>query len=146
MRQLRWLAVIIALLGSAPVFAQARPTPDQLNKMMAAALQTESAPTKFSRPQIMGLTGVDVYTKGISLEEGDTTYWFAVTTPRLRDGLFFFIHKPSTKMFNMHRTDTHLRRVASARNFSGNLQVWAGSEADADMARQLSYWATHFRQ
>jgi hypothetical protein len=135
----------IALLAGAPGFAQTKPTPEQLERMITQALQEQGERVRFARPQIMGFNNVEVYTKQLGYEVGDTSYYFAVTTPRLKDGLFFFTNISSTKNFRMHRTDTHLRRVASALNDGRNLTVWAGPEADADMARQLAFWASHFK-
>ena len=64
--------------------------------------------------------------------------------PRQPDGLILFSRHEYPDVFNMHRTDTHLRRVTSARNFrqqGGGLTAWNGSDCDADFAEQLAVWA-----
>lgn len=143
MRKLMFIAATIAALfaGIAAPSAQTRPTPAQLAQMAAQALADPQTVT-FARPQVLGFEQA-VITHQLGFEEGDLTYYFAVTKPRLQDGLIFFTHQKSTNFYRMHRTDTHLRRVASARNnmTAGGLTVWAGAGADADLATQLKYWA-----
>ena len=34
-----------------------------------------------------------------------------------------------------------MKRVASAKNIDGKLEVWAGADADKDFAKQLAFWA-----
>lgn len=136
-------AVIVALFASVgDARAQTRPSADQLDRMATQAL-ADPATVKFARPQILGFDQ-PVITHQIGYESGDMVYYFAVTRPRLQDGLVFFSHQKSTNLYRMHRTDTHLRRVASARNnmqSDAGLTVWAGPEADRDFAAQLAYWS-----
>lgn|GEM_PF-2305871 len=135
-------AIAAFFLGTVAAWAQARPTQAQLAQMAADALADPETVT-FARPQVLGFTGA-VVTHQLGFEVGDLTYYFAVTKPRLPDGLIFFTYQPSRKIYRMHRTDTHLRRVASAQNDMTNrsgLTVWAGAAADADLAAQLAYWA-----
>lgn len=137
------VAAIAALfLGTVAAWAQARPTAAQLAQMTAEALADPDT-VRFARPQVLGFTDA-VVTHQLGFEEGDLTYYFAVTKPRLPDGLIFFTFQPSRKIYRMHRTDTHLRRVASAQNDmtrQTGLTEWAGAAADADLAAQLAYWA-----
>lgn len=144
MRKLICIAAAIAALfvGIGAADAQSRPTQDQLKRMAAQAL-ADPETIKFARPQILGFDQ-PVITHQLGYESGDMVYYFAITKPRLQDGLIFFSHQKSTNFFRMHRTDTHLRRVASARNNMENdagLTVWAGPDADKDFAAQLAYWA-----
>lgn len=135
-------AITAFFLGTVVAWAQARPTQAQLAKMTTEALADPDTVT-FARPQVLGFTGA-VVTHQLGFEEGGLTYYFAVTKPRVPDGLIFFTYEPSKKIYRMHRTDTHLRRVASAQNDMKNrsgLTVWAGAAADADLAAQLAYWA-----
>lgn len=140
----------LALLGVAPFVlpdparAQARPSDTQLQRLITEALNDPETVT-FARPQPLGFTE-KVVTHQVSYTRGGTEYYFAVTNPRLRDGLIFFSNEPARRLFIMHRTDTHLRRVSSARNdlSQGNqgLTSWSGPAADADFAAQLAFWAT----
>jgi hypothetical protein len=143
---LRSIVVVAAIaayfLGTVAAWAQARPTQAQLSQMTGDALADPDTIT-FARPQVLGFKGA-VVTHQLGFEVGDVNYYFAVTKPRLPDGLIFFTYRPSRKLYRMHRTDTHLRRVASAQNDMNNrsgLTAWAGAEADADLAAQLAYWA-----
>mgnify|MGYP001367384978 CR=1 FL=1 len=143
----------LVLLGVALVIvplqshAQPQPSAAQLRRMIADALADPRTVT-FARPQPLGFTE-RVVTHQLSHTRGATEYYFAVTKPRLRDGLIFFSHEPTRRLYLMHRTDTHLRRVSSARNdfTRGNagLVPWGGPEADADFAAQLAFWANAYR-
>ncbi|UYN97385.1 MAG: hypothetical protein KIT25_10790 [Enhydrobacter sp.] len=144
MSTLRFVVAALAalLLASGGASAQGRPSQDQLARMTTQAL-ADPETVRFARPQILGFEQA-VITHQLGYESGDFVYYFAVTKPRLNDGLVFFTHQKSTNMFRMHRTDTHLRRVASARNdmkTDAGLVVWAGQAADADFAAQLAYWS-----
>lgn len=145
MRKLICIAAAIAALfaGIGAPEAQTRPTRDQLERMATQALADPDT-VKFARPQILGFDQpVVTHQLGYETDDG-MVYYFAVTKPRLADGLIFFSHQKSTNFFRMHRTDTHLRRVASARNdmkTDAGLTVWAGPDADKDFAAQLAYWA-----
>ena len=125
--------------------AQARPTADQLQRLIARALTAEKTVT-FARPEPLGFVNVAVVTRQLGLVSGTMEYYLAVTEPRLPDGLIFFSNEPATRTFRMHRTETHLRRVASASNDLklGNqgLTAWDGPSADNDFSAQLEYWAT----
>jgi hypothetical protein len=111
--------------------------------MIAEALK-DSKTVTFARPEPLGFTE-KVVTHQVAYEQSGITYTLAVTNPRLRDGLIFFSHDPARQLFVMHRTDTHLRRVASARNdlTQGNagLLPWDGQSATDDFATQLAFWA-----
>lgn len=140
---LAWLGVA-PLVVPVPARAQARPSATQLQTMIAQALRDPETVT-FARPQPLGFTE-KVVTHQLGYTHGAKEFYFAVTNPRLRDGLIFFSHEPARRLYIMHRTDTHLRRVSSARNdlSQGNagLVTWGGPQADADFAEQLAYWAT----
>lgn len=137
-----FIALVAFLADAGELRAQGRPSQDQLTRMAAQALADPDT-TKFARPQVLGFEQA-VVTHQIGYASGNIEYFFAVTKPRLRDGLIFFTHDKSTNSFRMHRTDVHLRRVASARNdmkSNAGLTVWAGPDADADFAAQLAYWS-----
>ena len=140
------LAFLIALplaLSSA-VQAQAPLSAAQLQRLIADALKDPETVT-FARPQPLGFTE-KVVTHQVSYDRDGVTYSLAVTNPRLRDGLIFFSHQPARKLFIMHRTDTHLNRVSSARNDlqqgDSGLSPWDGPSADVDFSNQLAVWAT----
>jgi hypothetical protein len=144
---------LLVLLGLALVLvplqsrAQSQPCAAQLQRMVEDALGDQETVT-FARPEPLGFTE-RVVTHQLSLVRGGVEYFFAVTKPRLRDGLVFFTHQPARRLYVMHRTDTHLRRVASARNDlsrgDAGLVPWSGPEADADFANQLAIWAANYR-
>jgi hypothetical protein len=136
--------MMASMVLALPAHAQSRPTEAQLQRLIAQALSDPQTVT-FARPEPLGFTE-KVVTHQISVERGGTTYTLAVTNPRLKDGLIFFSHQPSQQLFIMHRTDTHLLRVSSARNdlTQGNagLKPWDGPSADNDFNAQLALWAT----
>jgi hypothetical protein len=138
---------VALLLLPLPSRAQSQPGAAQLQRMIADALADPQTVT-FARPQPLGFTE-RVVTHQLSYARATTEYYFAVTKPRLRDGLIFFSHQPTRRLYVMHRTDTHLRRVSSARNdlTRGNagLVPWGGPEAEADFAAQLAFWAASYR-
>jgi hypothetical protein len=145
MRKLMTVVVIVLafFVGGGTPEAQTRPTQAQLELIMTQALGDARTVT-FARPQILGFREA-VVTHQVSAEVGDVEYFFAVTTPRLQDGLVFFTRQKSANAFRMHRTDAHMRRVASAQNdvkSNAGLVVWAGVDADRDFARQLGFWAS----
>lgn len=125
--------------------AQSRPSEAQLQKLIARAL-TATKTVTFARPEPLGFVNVAVITRQLGLTSGNMEYYLAVTEPRLKDGLIFFSNEPASRTFRMHRTDTHLTRVASASNDLklGNqgLASWDGPSADNDFSAQLAYWAT----
>lgn len=124
--------------------AQLRPSASQLERLIARAL-TATKTVTFARPEPLGFTNVAVVTRQLGMVSGPMEYYLAVTEPRLKDGLIFFSNEPATRTFRMHRTDTHLTRVASATNDLrlGNqgLASWDGPSADNDFSAQLAYWA-----
>jgi len=136
------VAVPMALSSAAQ--AQSPLSAAQLQRLMDQALKDPETVT-FARPQPLGFTE-KVVTHQVSYERGGVAYTLAVTNPRLRDGLIFFSHQAARKLFIMHRTDTHLTRVSSARNDleQGNagLTPWDGPSADNDFNAQLAFWAT----
>ncbi len=145
MRRLATVLLALALVTLAGVAqAQPRPTAAQLQRLIAEALKDPDSVT-ITRTQSLGFTE-RVVTRQLTYERGGVHYTLAVTNPRLRDGLIFFSHQPARKLFIMHRTDTHLRRVASARNDltqgDAGLTRWDGQAADNDFSAQLAFWAT----
>lgn len=145
MRRMALAFLATALLAfSSAAWAQSRPSDQQLQRLITEALNDPQTVT-FARPEPLGFTE-KVVTHQVSYKQGGTDYSLAVTNPRLRDGLIFFSHDPARQLFIMHRTDTHLRRVSSARNdlSQGNagLTHWDGPSADNDFAAQLAFWAT----
>jgi hypothetical protein len=132
------------LVLSSPARAQSRPSAAQLQRLIEQALKDPETVT-FARPQPLGFTE-RVVTHQLSYQRGGVNYTLAVTNPRLRDGLIFFSHQPARQLFIMHRTDTHLNRVASARNDlqqgDAGLTRWDGPSADNDFSAQLAFWAT----
>lgn len=141
---------MLAVLGAAPLAlssparAQSRPSAAQLQRLIAQALKDPETVT-FARPEPLGFTE-KVVTHQLSYERGGVAYTLAVTNPRLRDGLIFFSHQQARQLFIMHRTDTHLNRVSSARNDlqqgDAGLIPWDGPSADNDFSAQLAFWAT----
>ncbi len=125
--------------------AQSGLSASQLNRLVARALQAETTVT-FARPEPLGFINVAVVTRQLGQKAGAMEYYLAVTDPRLPDGLIFFSNEVASSTFRMHRTDTHLRRVASASNDlrlgDGGLKAWDGPSADNDFSAQLAYWAT----
>lgn len=129
------------LVGSA---AHAQPGPltrEKLENLIKKAL-AEPGTTPISRPRILGFVEDKLTTR--SIERGDAAhkYGFMVVTPRHADGLVMFEGRAKPIYFVMHRTDLHMRRVASAINRGGKLSGWSGAEADASFASHLSFWAS----
>ena len=126
-----------------PAQAQgARPSEELLQRLANRAIE-ESQKTRITRPQVLGFDDA-VDTHQLSITRENVTYFFAVIVPRVADGLMFFSRRENPRTYHMHRTDSHLRRVASARNFydqGGALKVWAGPDCDADFDQQLAVWA-----
>ncbi|MBV9835408.1 MAG: hypothetical protein JO055_13425 [Alphaproteobacteria bacterium] len=142
--------LMLAAGGAAPLAiataARAQsPAPDQLQRLIERALQAQET-VRFARPEPLGFVNVAVVTRQLGLHSGNMEYYLAVTDPRLPDGLIFFSNEPANRTYRMHRTDTHLRRVASASNDLklGNqgLTAWDGPSADNDFTAQLAFWAT----
>jgi hypothetical protein len=137
--------LLIALcVVSDPAHAQRRPSGAQLECMIAKALENPDTVT-FARPRILGFADEAVITHQLNRVRDGQEFYFAVTNPRLRDGLVFFSHQPTVRTYRMHRTDTHLHRVTSATNDlkqgDPGLTGWDGVAADNDFADQLGIWA-----
>jgi hypothetical protein len=64
-----------------------------------------------------------------------------VIIPRREDGLIFFRGQDKPLFFAIHRTGSSMKRVSSAKNNEGKLEVWAGADAAKDFAKQLAFWA-----
>ena len=117
-------------------------TPDRLQSLIKEATDVPEE-IKFARPSILGFPqGVTVSTRQATRKAPNTNYYFAVVTPRIEDGLFFFKGTEKPFVYIMHRTDAHLRRVVSARNVDGKLSSWSGKAADDDFRSQINFWAT----
>src|SRR5262249_22299298 len=112
----------------------------KLEALIKTAL-AESDETPLSRPAIIGLGSEPLKTKSIERTQPGEKYGFMVIVPRRNDGLVFFRGSDKPLFFALHRTGSRLTRVASAINREGKLEVWAGSDADRDFARQLAFWA-----
>jgi hypothetical protein len=141
------LALLLTLcVVTNPANAQQRPGGAQLECMIAKALENPDTVT-FARPRILGFGDQAVITHQLHRVRGDREYHFAVTNPRLHDGLVLFSHQPAARTYRMHRTDTHLRRVASATNDlkqgDQGLAGWDGVAADSDFADQLGVLADY---
>lgn len=134
--------VVTSLVLSSATLAQSPQSAALLQRLIEQALKDPETVT-FARPQPLGFSE-KVVTHQVRYESGSVAYSLAVTNPRLRDGLIFFSHQPARKLFIMHRTDTHLRRVASARNDlmqgDAGLTPWDGPSADNDFSAQLGVW------
>ena len=117
---------------------------DKLKELIALAL-AESDETPLSRPAILGLGSEPLKTKSIERTPPGEKYGFMVIIPQREDGLVFFRGQDKTDnkpmFFAIHRTGSRIRRVASAINRDGKLEVWAGADADRDFAKQLAFWA-----
>ena len=108
-------------------------TPRLTQKRLAAMIKqalSESKDIKFARPDILGLH--ELVAREITRKAPNTNYWFAAGVPERENTLVFFRGREKPVSFAMHRTGTHLRRLASARNIKGTLTPWSGEAADAD--------------
>jgi hypothetical protein len=117
---------------------------DKLKELISLAL-AEPDDTPLSRPAILGLGETPLTTKSIERTPPGEKYGFMVILPRREDGLIFFRgqDKDGDKplFFAIHRTGSSMKRVSSAQNRDGKLEVWAGADADKDFAKQLAFWA-----
>lgn len=117
---------------------------DKLKELIALAL-AEPDETPLSRPAILGLGEVPLTTKSIERTPPGEKYGFMVIIPQRDDGLIFFRGQDATKdkplFFAIHRTGSSMKRVSSAINRDGKLEVWAGAAAEKDFAKQLAFWA-----
>jgi hypothetical protein len=114
---------------------------DKLEALVQQAL-AEPDETPLSRPAILKLGSTKLTTKSLErTESGGDKYGFMVIIPRRDDGLIFFRGADKPLFFSIHRTGAGLRRLNSAINRGGELEEWSGSEADADFAKQLAFWA-----
>lgn len=121
---------------------QPRPTADKLDRMINRAFEDPDT-VRWANPQIVGFAS-GFRARSLGFTAGPLEYHFHVADPRQTDDLIFFTREPSTSFFKMHRTGTHLRRIASALNHSqqaGGLKAWSGPDCDADFAAQLAFWA-----
>jgi hypothetical protein len=117
----------------------------KLKELIALAL-AEKDETPLSRPAILGLGSEPLTTKSIERFPPGEQYGFMVIIPRREDGLVFFRGQDKSEnkplFFALHRTGSRINRVASAINRDGELEVWAGADADRDFAKQLAFWAS----
>jgi hypothetical protein len=116
----------------------------KLKELIALAL-AEPDTTPLSRPAILGLGSEPLTTKSLERTPPGEKYGFMVIIPQRDDGIIFFRGKDEEKdkplFFAIHRTGSSLKRVSSAQNRGGKLEVWAGADADRDFAKQLAFWA-----
>jgi len=124
----------------APAPAPARFDAAKLKSLIALALD-EPDETPLSRPAILGLGSEPLTTKSLERTPPGEKYGFMVVVPQREDGVIFFRGSDKPLFFAIHRTGSRLRRVASAINRDGKLEVWAGADADRDFAKQLAFWA-----
>lgn len=134
--------LVLLAATSASAQQKSKLTPAQVEALIKQAID-DPEEIKFARPAILGFPeGTSVVTRQVARTAPNTNYFFAVVVPRVENGLFFFKGTEKPFSYIMHRTDTHLRRVVSARNADGKLSGWTGKAADADFLAQLNYWAT----
>jgi hypothetical protein len=112
----------------------------KLKELIALAL-AEPDETPLSRPAILGLGEVPLKTKSIERTPPGEKYGFMVIIPQREDGLILFRGQDKPLFFAIHRTGSSIKRVSSAKNRDGKLEVWAGADADKDFAKQLAFWA-----
>jgi hypothetical protein len=112
----------------------------KLKQLIQTAL-AEPDQTPLSRPAILGLGSEPLTTKSIERTPPGGKYGFMVIIPQREDGLIFFRGQDKPLFFAIHRTGSSMKRVSSAKNRDGKLEVWAGADADNDFAKQLAFWA-----
>jgi hypothetical protein len=126
--------------GAGATSGSKRMDADKLKDLIALAL-AEPDETPLSRPAILGLGADPLKTKSIERTPPGEKYGFMVIIPQREDGLVFFRGQDKPLFFAIHRTGSGMKRVASAINRDGKLEVWAGADADKDFAKQLAFWA-----
>ena len=126
--------------GGGATSGSTRMDADKLKALIALAL-AEPDETPLSRPAILGLGADPLKTKSIERTPPGEKYGFMVIIPQRDDGLVFFRGSDKPLFFAIHRTGSGMKRVASAINRDGKLEVWAGADADRDFAKQLAFWA-----
>lgn len=120
--------------SSAPITAQ------KLELLIDRALKGPNE-ARFGIGGTVGLPDRGVNARHASFQEKEVQFTLAVIVPRQADGLLLLSRHLATNVAKVHRTDTHLRRIASARIQGGIVSDWDGSESDADFAAQLAAWA-----
>jgi len=141
----RWVLIGTSLaLLSTTVAADAQSsapiTAEKLERLIDQTLKGANE-ARFGAGGTVGLPDRGANAKYASFEENGVTFTFAVIVPRQADGLLLLSRHLATNVGKVHRTDAHLRRVASARIQGGIVSEWDGSECDADFAAQLAAWA-----
>ncbi|MBV9832892.1 MAG: hypothetical protein JO055_00710 [Alphaproteobacteria bacterium] len=63
-----------------------------------------------------------------------------VIAPHQPDRVILMTSDFAKTKYAIHRTDTHLKRVASARQIDGKASAWSGPECEADFAAQVDFW------
>jgi len=133
-------ATFFSLPFAARAQSSAKLTPQLLERLVTSILKgTETI--RIGDGGIVGLSDQGVETKQAAFRDNGTRYTLAVVVPRRADGLIFIAHPLKLAEARIHRTDLHLRRVASSRIIRAIGSDWSGRDCDADFAGQLAAWA-----
>lgn len=130
------------LAGIGPAHAQNA----RSNKMAAwvnHVLATSRNVAPMSNGTVLGFPSDQVQRKQVGVTNHGVLRLFAVVTPLERDGIILAAGHAESRTFTVHRTGTHLRRIASGRNQGGNVSAWHGSGADSDFRAQVDFWVSH---
>ncbi len=131
---------LLSPIAAAHAQSSAPITAENLERLIDRTLKGSNE-QRFGAGGTVGLPDRGANAKYASFEENGVTFTFAVIVPRQADGLLLLSRHLATNVGKVHRTDTHLRRVASARIQGGIVSEWDGAECDADFAAQLAAWA-----
>lgn len=130
----------MALIGVEP--ARAQVTPDQIRKFEAWVEFTNRDPetNPMTNGTLLGFSSEQVRRKQVGVTRDGFSNLFAVVIPAEQDGIILAAGRAEARTFGVHRTGTHLRRVASARNVNRVVSKWDGEECERDFQEQVAFW------
>jgi hypothetical protein len=99
---------------------------------------TTTVPLKNGR--LLGFPSEEVGGRQIGTSRGGVLRLLTVIAPHQPDRVILMTSDLAMTKYAIHRTDTHLKRVASARQIDGKASAWNGPECEADFTAQVNFW------
>lgn len=134
------LAGAMAMMGVSPARSQIKSADEFKFESWVEFTNRSAEAGPMTNGSILGFATEQVRRKQIGDTRDGFSRLFAVVIPAEANGIVLAAGRADTTTYGIHRTGTHLRRIASARNVNRVISKWDGAECERDFREQVQYW------